>query len=61
MKFEKPPSYNSLYDDGLYHFWSNPATQQHLIKIGFLTKTGDIIDIDQYKWIIDIGQYTDYF
>jgi hypothetical protein len=43
------PYYDSLRDQNLKSFWSNPGTRRHLTGLGFLDDSGAIIDLDQYR------------
>ena len=46
-KQEPLPKYSTLNDEALFHFWSNPGTQNHMLQQGFLAPDGTIIDIDK--------------
>ncbi|CAD7938785.1 unnamed protein product [Amoebophrya sp. A120] len=42
-------SYSSLEDDALWHFWANPAYQAHHMQAGFLSRTGELVDVDKFR------------
>lgn len=43
------PTYSALKDDGLWHFWASPALQSHFQQVGFLSREGQLCDIDRER------------
>lgn len=43
------PTYNSLYDKDLRHYWGNPHVKRHLKKLGFVDDQERVIDLDLYR------------
>ncbi|CAD7959607.1 unnamed protein product [Amoebophrya sp. A25] len=43
------PAYSALSDDSLWHFWANPALQSHHMRSGFLSRDGELVDVDRFR------------
>mmetsp|Transcript_4951 Transcript_4951/g.12413 ORF Transcript_4951/g.12413 Transcript_4951/m.12413 type:complete len:144 (+) Transcript_4951:131-562(+) len=42
-------SYSALQDDALWHFWANPAYERHHMQAGFLSREGQLVDVDKFR------------